>query len=91
MTERDPRRIDPAWMRGMTRKRMSRRQLFRYTGAGVGAYGLASLLAACGTDPETAPSVEPGGVGSPEWWADQEAGDVVVLGMRQDGEVNAAL
>ncbi|HYF10731.1 MAG TPA: spermidine/putrescine ABC transporter substrate-binding protein [Actinomycetota bacterium] len=77
MTERDPRRIDPAWMRGMTRKRMSRRQLFRYTGAGVGAYGLASLLAACGTDPETAPSVEPGGVGSPEWWADQEAGDLV--------------
>jgi spermidine/putrescine transport system substrate-binding protein len=61
----------------MTRKRMSRRQLFRYTGAGVGAYSLATLLAACGTDPETAPSVEPGGVGSPEWWADQQAGDLV--------------
>jgi spermidine/putrescine transport system substrate-binding protein len=56
---------------------MSRRQLFRYTGAGVGAYGISALLAACGTDPETAPPTEPGGVGSPEWWADQEAGDVV--------------
>jgi spermidine/putrescine transport system substrate-binding protein len=77
MTGRDDRRIDPAWMRGMTKKRMSRRQLFRYTGAGVGAYGISALLAACGTDPETAPPTEPGGVGSPEWWADQEAGDVV--------------
>lgn len=78
MTERDRRQLDPAWMRGMTRKRMSRRQLFRYTGAGVGAYSLAALLAACGTDPEKAPtSVEPGGVGSPEWWADQEAGDLI--------------
>ena len=77
MTGRDDRRIDPAWVRGMTKKRMSRRQLFRYTGAGVGAYGLSALLAACGTDPETAPPPEPGGVGSPEWWADQEAGDVV--------------
>ena len=77
MTGRDDRRIDPAWVRGMTKKRMSRRQLFRYTGAGVGAYGLSALLAACGTDPETAPPTEPGGVGSPEWWADQEAGDVV--------------
>jgi spermidine/putrescine transport system substrate-binding protein len=78
MTERDLRRVDPAWLRGMTSKRVSRRQLFRYTGAGVGAYGLAALLAACGTDPERQPTgAEPGDVGSPEWWADQEAGDLV--------------
>ena len=62
----------------MTTKRLSRRQLFRYTGAGVGAYGLASVLAACGTEPQRqSPGAEPGGVGSPEWWADQEAGDLV--------------
>jgi spermidine/putrescine transport system substrate-binding protein len=78
MTERDPRRVDPAWLRGMTGKRLSRRQLFRYTGAGVGAYGLAALLAACGTEGEAPPATtEPGGVGSPEWWADQQAGDLV--------------
>lgn len=78
MTEHDPRRVDPAWLRGMTRKRLSRRQLFRYTGAGVGAYGLSALLAACGTEPERAPtSAEPGAVGSPEWWAQREAGDLV--------------
>jgi spermidine/putrescine transport system substrate-binding protein len=78
MTARDLPRVDPAWLRGMTGKRLSRRQLFRYTGAGVGAYGLAALLAACGTEGERAPTtVEPGGVGSPEWWADQQAGDVV--------------
>ena len=74
----EPRWVDPAWVRGMTSKRLSRRQLIRYTGAGVGAYGLSALLAACGTAPERATtSVEPGGVGSPEWWADQQAGDVV--------------
>lgn len=78
MTRSDDRRVDPAWLRGMTGKRLSRRQLFRYTGAGVGAYGLSALLAACGTEPERATtSVEPGGVGTPEWWADQQAGDVV--------------
>ena len=77
MTGRDDRRVDPAWLRGMTSKRLSRRQLFRYTGAGVGAYGLSALLAACGTEGEAPASVEPGGVGTPEWWADQKAGDVV--------------
>jgi spermidine/putrescine transport system substrate-binding protein len=78
MTERDLRGIDPAWLRGMTGKRLSRRQLFRYAGAGVGAYGLAAFLAACGTEPERRPQQpQPGAVGSPEWWADQEAGDVV--------------
>jgi spermidine/putrescine transport system substrate-binding protein len=78
MTDRDLRRVDPAWLRGMTSRRLSRRQLFRYTGAGVGAYGLAALLAACGTEPERQPTeTEPGAVGSPEWWADQQAGDLV--------------
>jgi spermidine/putrescine transport system substrate-binding protein len=57
---------------------MSRRQLFRYAGVGVGAYSLSAFLAACGTEPERQPKQpQPGAVGSPEWWADQEAGDVV--------------
>ena len=41
-------RMDPAWIRGMTQRRMSRRDLFRYAGAGAGALGLSSILAACG-------------------------------------------
>lgn len=40
--ERDP-NID-IWLRGMTRRRISRRKMLRYTGAG----GLAAFLAACG-------------------------------------------
>jgi spermidine/putrescine transport system substrate-binding protein len=32
----------------MTQRRVSRRELFRYAGAGAGALGLAQLLAACG-------------------------------------------
>jgi spermidine/putrescine transport system substrate-binding protein len=78
MTGTDRRQMDPAWLRGMTGKRVSRRQLFRYAGAGVGALSLSSILAACGTDPERQPpQSEPGAVGSPEWWADQEAGELI--------------
>jgi spermidine/putrescine transport system substrate-binding protein len=67
---------DPAWMRGMTRRRISRRELFRYAGAGAGALGLSSILAACGVGGEeqtTGPT--PGGEGSADWWAQQQAGD----------------
>ncbi len=46
--------IDPAlaasWMRGMTQRRVSRRDLIKYGGASVGTLSLASILAACGDD-----------------------------------------
>ena len=53
MTE--PRKdIDPglaaSWMRGMTQRRVSRRDLIKYGGASVGTLSLASILAACGDD-----------------------------------------
>ena len=74
MSDRNPRPIDPAWIRGMTQPRLSRRQVLRYAGAGVGALGLSSILAACGVGgeaKETGPTT--GGEGSPEWWADMKA------------------
>ncbi|HSL10067.1 MAG TPA: spermidine/putrescine ABC transporter substrate-binding protein [Actinomycetota bacterium] len=37
-----------AWMRGMTSRRMSRRDMIRYAGISVGSLSLASILAACG-------------------------------------------
>jgi len=40
--------IDPALWRGLTQRRMSRRDLFKVAGAGAGAMSLASILAACG-------------------------------------------
>jgi spermidine/putrescine transport system substrate-binding protein len=67
---------DPSWIRGMTQRRVSRRDLFRYAGAGAGALGLSSILAACGVSGEeqtTGPT--PGGEGSADWWAQQQAGD----------------
>ena len=66
-------RMDPAWIRGMTQRRMSRRDLFRYAGAGAGALGLSSILAACGVSGEaqtTGPTA--GAEGSAEWWADMK-------------------
>ncbi|MGA9162066.1 MAG: spermidine/putrescine ABC transporter substrate-binding protein [Actinomycetota bacterium] len=65
---------DPAWIRGMTQRRMSRRDLFRYAGAGAGALGISSILAACGVSGEaqtTGPTA--GEEGSAQWWADMKA------------------
>jgi spermidine/putrescine transport system substrate-binding protein len=50
MTERkDAPIIDPALLRGLTQRRLSRRDLFKTAGVGVGALSLASILAACGS------------------------------------------
>jgi len=64
VTERDePSRrplIDPALLRGLTQRRVSRRDALRYTGLGLGAAGLASFLAACGvkgSEQSSTPSV----------------------------------
>ena len=51
----DRKDIDPAYaaslMRGMTQRRVSRRDLIKYGGATVGTLSLASILAACGGEP----------------------------------------
>jgi spermidine/putrescine transport system substrate-binding protein len=70
----DPRVPDPSLLRGHTMRRMSRRDLFRYAGAGAGALGLSSLAAACST-----PGASSGATsdeGSPEWWAEKEKADL---------------
>lgn len=57
--------IDPAFaaslMRGMTQRRVSRRDVIKYGGATVGTLSLASILAACGGD-----SAPGGGGGEPQ-------------------------
>lgn len=66
--------MDPALARGLTMPRMSRRELFRYAGVGVGALGLSALLEACGTKGVTSSGSSAqasAGVGSQEWWAKQ--------------------
>jgi spermidine/putrescine transport system substrate-binding protein len=42
---------DPALLRGLTSRRMSRRELFRTAGIGAGALSLGAILAACGGQP----------------------------------------
>lgn len=63
--------LDLAWVRGMTMRRMSRRDLFKYTGTGLGAASLSALLAACGVKEEGGGGGE-AGVGSLEWWKQQK-------------------
>lgn len=48
MTERKDLLNDPAFLRGLTMRRMSRRDLFRSAGVGVGALSIGAILAACG-------------------------------------------
>jgi spermidine/putrescine transport system substrate-binding protein len=69
---------DPAWIRGMTQRRLSRRDVLRFAGAGAGALGLSSVLAACGVEGEgtTPPSPAATGEGSAEWWSQQQLANV---------------
>jgi spermidine/putrescine transport system substrate-binding protein len=48
MNEGQQPKVDPSWIRGMTQRRMSRRDLFKYAGVGAGAVSLSAILAACG-------------------------------------------
>jgi spermidine/putrescine transport system substrate-binding protein len=56
----DPRvPIDPALLRGLTQRRLSRRDALRYAGVGAGSLGLAAFLSACGvkgTQAKTSPT-----------------------------------
>jgi len=53
--------VDPAaWARGMTSRRMSRRQMIRYAGMSVGTLSMASILAACGGDDDPGPGATDG-------------------------------
>src|SRR5277367_1573851 len=66
--------LDPAIWRGLTGRRVQRRNLLRASGvagaaAVAGSAGLSGLLAACGTEPQAAAVVDT--IGSDAWWARQ--------------------
>ena len=76
-----PEGADPAIWRGLTGKRLSRRQFLRaggLAGGGVaaasvlGVAGMSSLLAACGGGGEPIVTAATNGVGSVAWWAKQK-------------------
>ena len=48
------REAKPALIRGLTQRRISRRDALRYAGIGAGAIGLAALLDACGVGSSSA-------------------------------------
>jgi spermidine/putrescine transport system substrate-binding protein len=66
--------IDPATWRGLTQRRLSRRNVLRSAGAGAGALGVGAFLAACGVKGATVANhnTQAGGPGSAEWWAKQK-------------------
>ncbi len=72
--------VDPSIMRGLTQSRLSRRDMLKTAGAGLGALGLSALGSACGVQGATATSSQPDGVGSPSWWAKQKLHHVVNFG-----------
>lgn len=65
MRDQPERPQDSALLRGLTQRRLSRRDLMKYAGAGVGGFALTSFLAACGvsgTAPRTSPGSSPSAV-----------------------------
>ena len=64
MTDRP--NTDPAWLRGMTMRRVSRRDLFKAGGVGVTALSLGAILAACGTG-DSSGTGNGGDAGSIDW------------------------
>jgi spermidine/putrescine transport system substrate-binding protein len=74
--------IDPAMWRGLTQRRVSRRNVLRSAGAGAGALGIGAFLAACGVKGATVANhtTQSGAAGSPEWWAKQKLHHTVNFG-----------
>ena len=67
--------IDPAIWRGLTQRRVSRRNVLRSAGASAGALGVGAFLAACGVKGATVANhntQSSTGPGSAEWWAKQK-------------------
>ncbi len=68
--------IDPALWRGLTQRRVSRRDLFKAAGVTAGAMGLSAVLSACGVSgSQTSKSPSATGVGSQAWWDKQKKTD----------------
>jgi spermidine/putrescine transport system substrate-binding protein len=77
MSEQDP-IIDPSFLRGLTQRRVSRRDALRYAGLGLGGVSLSAFLAACGvsgsgsgTGTGTGTGSASNAVGSKTWWDQQ--------------------
>ncbi len=63
--------IGPELLRGLTQRRLGRRELIKFAGIGAGAIGLSSILAACGV---SGTSANPTTSASTDWaafWAEQ--------------------
>ncbi|HZS94714.1 MAG TPA: spermidine/putrescine ABC transporter substrate-binding protein [Chloroflexota bacterium] len=70
--------LDAAFIRGLTQRRLSRGEMLKATGAGIGSLSLASLLAACGTGGASGTSGSGAtAVGSTAWWDKQKKGSTL--------------
>ncbi|MEP6475955.1 MAG: spermidine/putrescine ABC transporter substrate-binding protein [Actinomycetota bacterium] len=73
--------MQSAFMRGMTQRRMSRRNMIKYAGMSVGTLSLASILAACGGDTSSTTGTD---------GAEPAAGASVDFGAEPGTEINFA-
>jgi spermidine/putrescine transport system substrate-binding protein len=73
--------MDPALFRGLTQRRLSRRDLLKYAGTGAGALGLGAVLAACGVSgTKTGAKAGSSGPSVKEFWAHQKKQGVLDFG-----------
>ena len=77
MTDRnDDLSKDPSFVRGMTMKRLSRRDVFKYAGIGAGALSMSSILAACASGTGSSSVAPAGGTASGDLFSGTQNGIV---------------
>ena len=72
MPDTPPNRFDPALLRGLTERRLSRRDLLRAAAIGAGAAAIPSLLSACGVSSSASPGSGAVPTDWEQWWLEQQ-------------------
>ena len=72
MPDTPPNRFDPALLRGLTERRLSRRDLLRVAAIGAGAAAIPSLLSACGASSSASPGSGDAPSDWDQWWLEQQ-------------------
>ena len=78
MSDNEEPRMDPALWRGLTQRRLSRRDALKAAGVGAGALSLGAIMAACGVSGTQNAQVN-SDVGSPAWWDKQTLAKTMVF------------
>ena len=78
MSDNEGPKMDPALLRGLTQRRISRRDALKAAGVGAGALSLGAIMAACGVSGTQNAQVNTD-IGSEAWWDKQTLAKTMVF------------